>query len=120
MPSSVQVMSQDSAKRVPFGPTFSDRMTAASGLKELGCGFIQFAESGTTEIWTLPYEEVLLVLAGTLRIDVDDDGSTSAVTVEEGQIVTLARGATVTYSGEAGTRLYWSLVPQDWHSKPSD
>ena len=115
MQSAVSVMTLEAATRVQWGPTFSDRMTAGSGLTELGCGFMEFAETASTDEWTLPYEEVLLVLAGTLRLGVVEAGATSEVVVEEGQIVTLAKGSTVTYSGEAGTRMYWSLVPQDWH-----
>jgi len=115
VPPRVRVMSHDPANQVTFGPTFSDRMTAGSGLTELGCGFMEFAETGTTEPWTLPYEEVLLVLSGSLDLDVVEDGATERVTAEQGQIVTLAKGSTVTYGGSAGTRLYWSMVPQDWH-----
>lgn len=72
---------------------------------------------GATEPWTLPYEEVLHVLSGLLQFDAHGGSERRTVEVSEGQIVTLAEGATVTYSAEAGTRLYWSLVPQDWHSR---
>lgn len=113
----VQVMSFDPENRVRFGPTFSDRMTAKSGLEQLGCGFMEFADSATTEAWTLRYEEVLHVLVGRLRLGVQLESGTEVVEVAEGQIVTLAEGVTVTYAAESGTRLYWSLVPQDWHSR---
>jgi ethanolamine utilization protein EutQ (cupin superfamily) len=119
MPSTVKVITFDLANRVVWGPTFSDRATTGSGLSQLGCGFMEFAESATTDVWTLPYEEVLLVLAGTLRLEVVEGDSTSQVIVQEGQIVTLAKGSTVTYSGESGTRMYWSLVPHDWHVSAS-
>lgn len=115
----VRVISMSTANCVRFGPATSDRRTADSGLKQLGAGFLTFDEDGVSEAWTLPYEEVLYVAAGlaTLMVGPEDAAPLLEVVAHEGDVVVVPEGSTVRYGGTKGTRLFWSLVPQDWKSR---
>lgn len=92
------------------GPLAIDRRSKPSGLRELSAGFVEFTETGATEPWTLPYEEVLYVVQGELTLTHGEE----QVVAQAGDLVTLEKGATVVYAGTAGTRLVFSLVPADW------
>lgn len=95
------------------GPIKVDRRSKPSALTELSAGFVTFPDGGRSEPWTLPYEEVLYVIEGTLTLHVGDE----AVVAETDELVTLENGATVVYEGTPGTRVLFSLVPADWLEK---
>lgn len=115
----VRVIRMSTANCVRFGPTTSDRRTVDSGLKHLGSGFLTFEEDGICDAWTLRYEEVLYVAAGsaTLLVGPEDSAALVEVLAHEGDVVVVPEGSTVRYGGTKGTRLFWSLVPQDWETR---
>ncbi|MFT4008607.1 MAG: cupin domain-containing protein [Nocardioidaceae bacterium] len=92
------------------GPAGIDRRTKPSGLVELSAGFVTFETAGSTDPWTLPYEEVFYVIDGELTIHCDG----AAVVGRPGDVLTLEKGITVVYEGAAGTRVFFSLVPANW------
>ncbi|MBO9523120.1 MAG: DUF861 domain-containing protein [Nocardioidaceae bacterium] len=92
------------------GPAAIDRRSKPSGLTELSAGFLEFTETGATEPWTLPYEEVLYVIEGELTLTHEG----TDIVAKTGDLVTLEKGATVVYAGTQGTRLLFSLVPANW------
>jgi len=108
--SPVRNMPFDAEFTATNGPLAVDRRSKASGLTELSTGFVEFTESGATDPWTLPYEETLYVIEGRLTLACDGD----EVVGSPGDLITLERGTTVVYSGTAGTRLVFSLVPANW------
>ncbi len=115
--SGVRVIPQNPDNCVAFGPTTSDRRTTDSRLSQLGAGFLTFDEDGSSEPWTLPYEEVLYVVSGTVRLVVGPASERpEEIVAVEGDVVVVPRGSTVRYGGDEGTRLFWSLVPQDWRT----
>jgi ethanolamine utilization protein EutQ len=112
-------MSTSPVRNLPFdsslaerhGPLLVDQRTRASGLVDLAAGFVDFPDGGTSAEWTTPYEEVIHVLAGELSVTVD----TQIVRGRPGDVLTIAKGTTVTYGGTRGTRVFFSLVPADWY-----
>lgn len=95
------------------GPVAIDRRSKPTRLTELSAGFITFTESGTTEPWTLPYEEVFYVIEGELTLHLGEE----RIVGRPGDVLTLEEGVTVTYEGTAATRAFFSLVPADWLEK---
>ncbi|MFI8975030.1 hypothetical protein ACIGO9_19235 [Nocardia asteroides] len=98
---------------VPNGPMTVELRTAPNGLKQLGGGIIRFDDGGSGEPWKLPYEEVLCVLTGTLRVAFDD----TEIVAGPGEVVTIPRGALVVYTGEPGTSAFYALTPADWYKQ---
>lgn len=111
-------MSDQPVKLAPFnseftaenGPVKVERRSFPNGLTELSVGIVRFPEAGSTEPWTLPYEEAFYVIKGRLVLHHDD----SSVVVGVGEVVTLEKGCTVVYQGDAGTSAFFSLVPANW------
>ena len=95
-----------------IGPLLVDRRTKASGLQDLAASFASFTRTGSLEPWTMPYEEIILVLDGEVRLDVG--GTDTAVVGHAGDLITLQKGTTVTVSGDAGTRLLACVTPANW------
>lgn len=111
-------MSETPVRLAPFntdftaenGPVKVERRSKPSGLTELSAGMVHFPEAGSTDPWTLPYEEAFYVIEGCLTLHCDGQ----AVVARAGDVVTLEKGSTVVYEGEAGTRAFFSLVPANW------
>jgi len=109
-PSAVQNVLFDAANSATNGPASVDRRTKSSGLIDLSAGIITFTESGATDPWTLPYEEVIYVIEG--HVTVHHDGRT--IEGHVGDVLTLEKGITVVYEGTSGTRAFFALVPANW------
>lgn len=86
------------------------RSITAAGTTQLGGGYMRFTQDAEFANWTLSYDEVLFVHAGELQVT--DAGGT--VTARAGQAILIAKGATVTYRGRAGTVGFFVLWPFDW------
>jgi ethanolamine utilization protein EutQ (cupin superfamily) len=108
--SAVRKLTFDADRTEVHGPLLVDQRTRGSGLNELGAGFVDFPDGGTSSPWTTPYEEVIYVVAGKFMLTADGD----TLVGRPGDLITIAKGTTVTYGGEAGTRVLFSLVPADW------
>ncbi|MFF8380523.1 cupin domain-containing protein [Streptomyces sp. NPDC015661] len=96
---------------VENGPMTVEMRTERKGLSQLGGGFARFDKGGATAPWKLPYEEILCVVTGTLRLTFGDE----VVEARPGDVVTIPRGAEVIYEGEAGTSAFYALTPADWY-----
>lgn len=90
-----------------------NRCVATTERTALGGGVMRFATDDQLGPWTLSYDEVFYVVAGTLSL------ATAAETVElgPGEIGLLESGTTVTYHGTAGTTAFYALTPRDWEAK---
>lgn len=97
------------------GPVHVDRRSRPTNLTQLSAGFVDFPEAGTTDPWTLPYEEAFYVISGELTLHHDGE----AIVGRAGDVLVLEEGVTVTYEGTAGTRAFFSLVPADWMDRVS-
>ena len=58
---------------VENGPMTVEMRTENCGLFQLGGGIGRFNQTGATEPWRLPYEEVLYTLSGRLRLRFGDE-----------------------------------------------
>ena len=105
----------------PLDPDFTDtvgpmqvsRRTKAVGLTELGAGYAVFTEAGTLGPEPLPYEEMLYILEGKMTVTFDDD----EVVAGPGEMLVLRKGTVASFTAPQGTRLVYSLVPQDWRER---
>lgn len=93
------------------GPMTVELRSASTGLRQLGGGIIRFDDGGAGDPWRLPYEEMLCVLTGILRIRYDD----AVLEAGPGEVVTIPRGAEVVYEGDPGTTAFYALTPADWY-----
>ena len=98
------------------GPMTVELRSATRGLTRIGGGIIRFDHGGAAEPWKLPYEEILCVLTGTLRIKFADD----LLEAGPGEVITVPHGAEVVYEGEPGTTAFYALSPADWYRKKPD
>ncbi len=73
---------------------------------DLSAGMSRVTSAGDPIIWTLPKREVLLVLEGTARIEIQD-GPTLHLGI--GDMATLPSGATTTWHVTAPFREFWVL-----------
>lgn len=111
-------MSDHPVKLAPFnqeftaqnGPIDVERRSLPNGLSELSAGIVRFPSGGSSDPWTLPYEEAFYVIEGQLSLHVGGE----TVVVPAGEVVTLEKGCTVVYEGEPGTSAFFSLVPANW------
>ena len=109
--SPVRNIAHDPALTEVHGPLHVDQRTRASGLVDLAAGFVDFPAGGTSALWTTPYEEVIYVIDGELTVVAGEQ----SVLGRPGDVLTIAKGTTVTYGGTPGTRVLFSLVPADWY-----
>ena len=96
---------------VANGPMTIEMRSVPSGLTALAAGIVRFDEGGSTDPWSLPYEEVFHVSSGELRIHIGDD----MVAAGPGEVLTIPRGTTVVYEGTSGTEAFYALTPADWY-----
>jgi ethanolamine utilization protein EutQ len=100
----------DPAHHDTLGPIRIDRRTVGSGLVDLAAGFAEFVEETPTDEWVQPYEEALYVLDGELTVRANGD----TIVGTAGDVLTVAKGANVSASATAGTRVYFAVVPANW------
>ena len=98
------------------GPMTVEMRTENCGLFQLGGGIGRFNQTGATEPWRLPYEEVLYTLSGRLRLRFGDE----VLEAGPGEVVTIPKGVEVVYEGEAGTSAFFAITPSDWAEESSD
>jgi quercetin dioxygenase-like cupin family protein len=96
---------------VENGPMTVEMRSTPNGLKELAGGIIRFDNGGKGDPWRLPYEEILHVTAGKLRLYC---GGT-VLEARPGDVVTIPRGAEVVYEGVPGTQAFYALTPANWY-----
>ena len=96
---------------VENGPMTTELRSAGKGLKDLGGGILRFDNGGTGEPWKLPYEELLYVISGTLRLKFDGQ----VLTAVPGDVITIPRGSEVVYEGDPGTTAFYALAPSTWY-----
>ena len=105
----------DSANTAQFGPATIEKRTDATALTRLGTSFMKFDETGTSEPWTLRYEETIYVISGQTEIDIITSGSNRETIVgSPGDLLVLPEGTTVCYRGTKDTYLLLSITPVNW------
>ncbi|GAB3680978.1 cupin domain-containing protein [Saccharopolyspora tripterygii] len=100
----------DPAHHDSIGPIRIDRRTVGSGLIDLSAGFAEFVDETPADEWVQPYEEALYVLEGELTIRANGD----KVVGKAGDVIAVRKGAKVSSSATAGTRVYFAVVPANW------
>jgi ethanolamine utilization protein EutQ len=86
------------------------RVLTSAGTTMLGGGFSRFVGEAELADWTLQYDEVFYVLEGELAIE----SGGSVTRAGAGEILLIARGTTVTYRANAGTKAFFVLHPRNW------
>jgi ethanolamine utilization protein EutQ (cupin superfamily) len=109
----------DSAAITRFDPAVGDDRYKNSPLSDLGPSFLTFEETGQTDRWTVGYEEVLYVITGVFTVHVwdtdgDEHGGDYTVVGREGDVITIAKNQSVSYSGDKGTRAFVCFTPLNW------
>jgi ethanolamine utilization protein EutQ (cupin superfamily) len=104
----------DDNETTVVGPTYTDDRYKNSHLTELGPAFMVFERGGYTDRWTLGYEEVLYVVSGELMLDVVEGDEEYRVIGTAGDVITIAKGATLRYGGTMGTRVFVTFTPLNW------
>jgi ethanolamine utilization protein EutQ (cupin superfamily) len=79
-----------------------------AGITDLGGGFFHQTEEGAEYTGLIKGDEVLFVYEGELEV-IGEDGSTAVA--HAGEAVLVARGQTVTFRGQVGTRHFWIIHP---------
>jgi ethanolamine utilization protein EutQ (cupin superfamily) len=110
----VSKISFDADKLTAFAPATSDDRYKNSQLTELGPAFMTWEEAGQTDQWVIGFEEALYVIAGELTINAVEDGHAYTVSGTAGDVLTVGKGATVSYTGTAGTRAFVCFSPLNW------
>jgi ethanolamine utilization protein EutQ (cupin superfamily) len=110
----VQNIPFDGAATTEFAPAVGDDRYKNSPLTDLGPAFMTWDQEGTTDEWTIGYEEVLYIVSGELTLSVREDGQAYTVTANQGDVVALSRGATARYHGTEGTRAFVCFTPLNW------
>lgn len=100
----------------PFGPAHISHWSAAAGFDLLGTYAMDFDTTGEAAPWTLAYEESVYVISGQAWVvELDADGNeVSSERATAGELITIRKGTTVRYGGDAGTRLLLSIAPVNW------
>ncbi len=113
----IALLPEDDEHRSPVGTGFANRLTRKIGFTDLSAGFMEFTESGEGDPWTAPYEEVLYVVSGRLDLRTPDGRHETGL---PGDVLTIEKGATVTYDGSAGTKLFFALTPANWQGSGTE
>jgi ethanolamine utilization protein EutQ (cupin superfamily) len=100
----------------PFGPARISHWSGAADFELLGTYAMDFDTTGEAAPWTLAYEESIYVVRGTAWVtEVDaDDRELRTEHATAGELITIGKGTTVRYGGEAGARLLLSIAPVNW------
>ena len=107
----IQLLIENDEFRAPVGTGFANRMSRQSGFEDLSAGFMEFNDGDETPAWTAPYEEVMYVISGELILRSPGGHEVKA---KQGEVVTVLKGAELTYQGTAGTKLFFALTPANW------
>lgn len=78
----------------------------------LGCGLMEL--DNTDFPWTLNYDEMDVVLEGTLIIK-NPDGST--VEAKQGEVIFIPKGSSIVFSTPFYTKFLYIVYPADWQSQ---
>ena len=80
----------------------------------MSAGFMAFGRSDSFP-WTLTYDEIDLVLEGTLHVEID--GRT--VVARAGDVVSIPKGSKIVFATPSRVRLFYVTWPADWSSSSS-
>ena len=78
----------------------------------LGCGLMEL--DNTDFPWTLNYDEMDVVLEGTLVIK-NPDGST--VEAKQGEVIFIPKGSSIVFSTPFYTKFLYIVYPADWQNQ---
>lgn len=109
-----QVVPFDDGKVTTFPPALIDHRAVSSGPISLGADFMTFESEGQTDWWTVQYEEMIYVVAGTFWVLVKHDDFEERLQTVEGDVVSIPKGSTVRYGGSRGARVFIAITPANW------
>jgi len=90
------------------------RVVTEAATTNLGGGFIRYQNAdGELADWTLTYDEVLYVIEGVLEVISNGE----SFVARAGEAMVIPKGATVTYRGAKGTKVFFVLQPRDWATR---
>ena len=84
-------------------------VVTASDRSPMGAGFMQWRREDSFA-WTLDYDEVDLVLEGTLEITVDG----RSVRAREGDVVFIPKGSKIVFGTPHRVRVFYVTYPAAW------
>jgi allantoin racemase len=112
----VRVLPADVSETKSFGPSTMEHRTAQARFEQLGVYIEDFPEGGSTDPWTLEYEEAVFVVAGRASVTVVNPTGDVGVSAGAGEIIAIPKGSTVRYGGTPGTRLLLAMAPVNWRA----
>ncbi|MGB3374990.1 MAG: cupin domain-containing protein [Microbacterium sp.] len=114
-------MPEPTVRNLPFNPEFTtdygdqhtDDRYRSSRLTLAGPVFYMFKEDSSTGPITMDYEEIQYVIEGEMTLTVDQDGTAYSVVGKPGDVLSIERGSTVTFSAPKGTRCLVVISPMN-------
>jgi len=99
----------------PPGQATIARLIGPEASRTMGAGVATF--DGCSVEWTVLYDEVIVVLEGTFRLKVGEEGGTT-VEASPGDVVWIPENTPVRYEGD-GAKVFYALYPVDWRRQHS-
>jgi mannose-6-phosphate isomerase-like protein (cupin superfamily) len=97
-----------------WGPMRLDNRYKQSNLTTVEPNVFSFSDDRQSDKITMAVDEALYITAGRLTITVEGDGDDDySVTGEQGDVLTIKKGATVRYQGTGGTRGFLCVGASD-------
>ena len=95
----------------PKDKVYTKDLTTAKESKRLGMGVMEMEK--TTFDWTLNYDEVDIVLEGSLSVI--SDGITK--TAQKNEMIFIPKGSSIKFSAPDYAKFIYVTYPQDWQSQ---
>ncbi|MBT2266088.1 MULTISPECIES: hypothetical protein [Rhodococcus erythropolis group] len=96
-----------------WGPMRLDNRYKQSNLTTVEPNVFSFSDDSQSDKITMAVDEALYITAGRLTITVEGDGDDYSVTGEQGDVLTIKKGATVRYQGTGETRGFLCVGASD-------
>ena len=110
-------------KNIPFDPeqittyprTHTDDRYKNSSLKIIGPSFMTWDEDGSAGRFSVNYEEVVYVVEGDVALTFyPESAEPKVITGVAGDVITIASGSNLDYSGTKGSKIFVVFSPLNW------
>jgi ethanolamine utilization protein EutQ (cupin superfamily) len=110
-------------KKIPFNDkqittytrTHTDDRYKSSSLTSMGPAFMTWDEDGSAGRYTINYEEIIYVVAGEVTLTFHpEDAEPEVITAVPGDVVTIAAGTNLDYTGTKGSKMFVVFSPLNW------
>ncbi|MDX6750385.1 hypothetical protein SH611_11260 [Geminicoccaceae bacterium 1502E] len=113
----VRLFKADEMQFAPYGgpPGKAEiaRLVGPEISSSMGAGVATF--DGCSVEWTILYDELIVVLEGTFRLRIGEEGG-ELVEARPGDVIWLPADTPLRYEGEKA-KVFYSLAPVDWKSR---